>query len=195
MHCIDCRESCWLQNLPQGYCHQHHQDFIWINCNERHTYNDRQLLIEALQHHFMVLPFPADTPTSYATGGNPGLVVKPNNKMSWSFASQQRTCLASFVLKDISMCECATLLTGYTDQPTSYIATDCHQWINEEYILQSNTSCETKDGNGQLRKGATMKRMEPTRPSTGMDRKAFVCLLASLAVTQAHVALTFPPAR
>ena len=29
----------------------------------------------------------------------------------------------------------------------------------------------------------------------GMDRQTFICLFASLAVTQAHVALTFPPAR
>ena len=150
-----------------------------------------------VQLHFMVLPFPADKPTSYATGGNPGLVVKPNNKMSWSFASQLELVLLLLFWKTFP-CVSWQLYSpakSYTDQPTSYIATDCHQWINEEYILQSNTSCETKDGNGQLRKGATMKRMEPTRPSTGMDRKAFVCLLASLAVTQAHVALTFPPAR
>ena len=29
----------------------------------------------------------------------------------------------------------------------------------------------------------------------GMDTRTFICLLVSLAATQAHVALTFPPAR
>ena len=44
-----------------------------------------------------------------------------------------------------------------------------------------------------------MERTETMRRRLSMmgmvDRRTFICLLASLAVSQAHVALTFPPAR
>ena len=40
-----------------------------------------------------------------------------------------------------------------------------------------------------------MMERTTTRSRMGMDRRTFICLFASLAVTQAHVALTFPPAR
>ena len=43
---------------------------------------------------------------------------------------------------------------------------------------------------------AVMERTMRRRSRMGMvNMETFICILVSLAVTQAHVALTFPPAR